>query len=630
MRKYVLKQRNGVLFAGIIFTFLILCMYSCFLTVPVISDETTTMANAAWLSGYDWSWMVAALGGYYYRFGQAFLTLPFFALFDNPDVIYRLSMVLQSAIQVSIIPVVYVICRRHLSVKSQKTALLLGTAVCLVPSMVLYTFYYRGDFLLGVLPWYVLLFFLETVKAAEESRRLSRILYTMLAVFFSVFSYTAHTRGIIVIISLVLVAVFFKIFEKKNSLHWGSLFIAAIIFILIDTKTGNIFKNALYSIGGLNANAIETTNVSSYFAIFSFDAIKDLVMLCLSWLQTLVASTQGLVLIGIVAFFSLFIKVWFTKSVQITVNEKIVTVFSGLIFAGYYAAGALFFRGTYLALRTGELERRVDRLLYDRYAVCGAGMIIFLALYVLCCKREWFRLKEKLISIIAAAFIFAVWIWKILPTAVKYTGYIYNAIILNTFNTISDPAKILSGEYFTREALLGISILGGGLMFLILVISLWKNRRCPYVILTVVLLSDLLLIHVNYIKVRKASNDYVAEATGEVVDFMQEFEDEITECYPYILKGSLSGIRIQFYQSQLMNYKMFGKRQEEQLGQDNYFIISDHDDINTDWYENDYYLFEDFDYENAEYDIVYVKGNALMQEMEKLGYEMVKYIPSEE
>ena len=630
MRKYVLKQRNVVLIVGIIFTFLIFCAYSCFLTVPVISDETTTMANAAWLSGYDWSWMVTALGGYYYRFGQALLTLPFFALLDDPDVIYRLSMVLQSAIQVSIIPVVYVICRRHLSVKSQKTALLLGMAVCLVPSMVLYTFYYRGDFLLGVLPWYVLLFFLETVKAAEEKRRLSRILYTMLAAFFSVFSYTAHTRGIIVIIALVLAAAFLKIIEKKNSLHWGSLFIAAIIFILIDSKTGNIFKNALYSIGGLNANAIETTNVSSYFAIFSFDAIKDLVMLCLSWLQTLAASTQGLVLIGIVAFFSLFIKVWFTKSIQITVNEKIVTVFSGLIFAGYYAAGALFFRGTYLALRTGELERRVDRLLYDRYAICGAGMIIFLALYVLCCKREWFRLKEKLISIIAAALIFAVWIWKILPTAVKYTGYIYNAIILNTFNTISDPAKILSGEYFTREALLGISILGGGLMLIILVISLWKNKRCPYVILAVVLLSDLLLIHVNYIKVRIASNDYVAEATREVVDFMQEFEDEITERYPYILKGSLSGIRIQFYQSQLMNYKMFGKRQEEQLGQDNYFIISDHDDIDLTWYEDDYYLFEEFDYENAEYDIVYVKGEKLMREMESLGYEMVEYVPQEE
>ncbi len=617
---------NGKLVIITLFSFLCLCFYSQQLFVPVISDETTTMANAAWLSGYDWSWMVTALGGNYYRFGQALLTLPFFALFDDPDMIYRFSMILQSAIQASIVPVVYGICRRHLRMQSQKQAILLGMSVCLVPSMVLYTFYYRGDFLLGVLPWYVLLFFLETVRAGEEKRKGRRILFTMLAVLFSVFCYTAHTRGIIVILALGLAALFVRILEKKKSLDWISLLAVGSIFFFIDAQTGKVFKKALYALGGLNANAIESTDIGSYFSFFSFSAIKDLVMLCLSWLQSLIASAQGLVLIGIIVAFSVLIKAYFSKSLEITLYEKSAVIFSGLVFAGYYAAGALFFRGTYLVLRTGELERRVDRLLYDRYAICGAGMIIFLALYVLCCRREWIKLKEKLLCIAAAGLVFGVWIWKILPTAVKYTGYIYNAIILNTFNTVSDPAKILSGEYFTKEALLGISLLGGALMLLILFLSFWKSRRAPYWILAVVLVSDLFFIHVNYIKIRKASNDYVAEATAEVVDFMQGFEDEITDTYPYILKGSLSGIKIQFYQSQLMQYKMFGKRQEEQLGEDNFFIISDHEDINTDWYEDDYYLFKDFDYENAKYDIVYVKGKELMQEMENLGYTMEKYV----
>ena len=620
-------KKNKSLIIGTVLIFLILGIYSCFLSVPVISDETITMANAAWLFGYDWSWMVTALGGYYYRFGQALLTLPFFAISNDPDMIYRLSMVLQSAIQASVIPVVYMICRRHLQVKSQKIALLLGMAVCLVPSMVLYTFYYRGDFLLGVLPWYVLLCFLETVKAAEENCRVRRIVFTLLAAFFCVFSYTAHTRGIIVIIALVMASVYLKLFEKKKSLHWGCLLAAAAVFILADSRAGDVFKRALYSIGGLNVNALESTDVGAYFEIFSYDAIKDLFMLCLSWLQTLIASTQGLVLIGIIAFLAVFVKAWFIKSIQITVNEKIAIIFSGLVFAGYWAAGALFFRGTYISLVTDVQQNRVDRLLYDRYAICGTGMIIFLALYVLCCRREWFRLKEKIICAAVAVLVFVVWVWKILPTAVEYPGYVYNAIILNTFNTITDPAKILSGEYFAREALLGLCILGGGLMLVLLTVSCWKNKRSPYVILAVVLVSDLLLVHVNYVKVRKASNDYVSEATEEVVNFMQGFEDEITETYPYILKGSLSGIRIQFYQSQLMNYKMFGKRQEEQFDLDNYFIISDHDDIDLTWYESDYYLFEDFNYENAEYDIVYVKGKSLMKNMEEMGYKMIEYIP---
>ena len=64
--------------------FIIVIGYALFLSVPVISDETTTMANAAWLAGYDWDLMVAALGGYYYRFGQALLTVPFFTFLKDP------------------------------------------------------------------------------------------------------------------------------------------------------------------------------------------------------------------------------------------------------------------------------------------------------------------------------------------------------------------------------------------------------------------------------------------------------------------------------------------------------------------------------------------------------------------
>ena len=196
--------------------FIIVIGYALFLSVPVISDETTTMANAAWLAGYDWDLMVAALGGYYYRFGQAFLTVPFFTFLKDPAMIYRLSMVLQAMIQVSIVPVVYAICRRHLRVKSEVLAVLLGAAVCFVPPMTLYVYYYRGDFLLGVLPWYVLLAFLETMRADGEGKSGKKILWTILAVLFSVFSYSAHTRGIVVLLALLIAAILVRVFWKRK------------------------------------------------------------------------------------------------------------------------------------------------------------------------------------------------------------------------------------------------------------------------------------------------------------------------------------------------------------------------------------------------------------------------------
>ena len=621
------RGKNIYLIGVTVLAGMVLIAMACQLTVPVISDETTTMANAAWLGGYDWHLMVTSLGGLYYRFGQALLTVPFFTFLDDPDMIYRLSMILQALIQVSMIPVVYMICMRHLSVKSEKLAALMGAAVCLVPSIALYVFYYRGDFLLSVLPWYVLLSFLEAMRAAKEGKRLRRILWTITAVFFATYSYTAHTRGIIVLIALLMTAIAVRIFLKQKSLSWTVLIGIGVVCFAVDSCTGQMLKDALYSMSGLNANAIESTDMKSYFSIFSYDMIKDLFMLSLSWLHTLIVSGHGFVLIGTVASGMILLKTLIHRNGDATDNEFVLVLFCLLVFFGYYAVGALFFKGTYLAFATGALTKRVDRLLYDRYAICGAGMVVFVALYTLCIRRDWLKWKSKAFCIISALGVFFIWFQKILPLAAKYKGYLYNTIILNTFQKIKALEKIMWGQKYGREALLAISFLGIGLMIAILAISFIKKKWMPYLLLGVVLFSDLILIQVNYVKVRKATNDYTVEATADVVDFMQEFEEKITPEYPYVLKGKLSGIKIQFYQSQLMNYQMFGKEQEEELGFDDYFIISAHDDIDLTWYEDDYYLFEDFDYENAEYDVVYVKGESLMKRLEQLGYEMTKYVP---
>lgn len=620
------ERKYGWLTVGTVFTVLVLVVYAMQLSVPVISDETVTMANAAWAIGKDWSLMIASLGGLYYRYIQAMMTIPFFAWFqDNPAMIYRLSMVLQAVIQAGIVPVVYFICRRHLRVSSAKISVLLGMGACFVPATVLYTFYYRGDYLLGVLPWYVLLFLLEMMKAYDEKKSVRRIVLTLLAAAVCIMAYMAHTRGIVVVIAMFMTALFGRIFLKRRSVHWPVIIAALLILAVIDSFSTKILKEALYSISGLNANAFESTDMGAYFNVFSIRALKDLIILCLSWMHTLIVTTQGLVLVGTLVVFVLLFRKILLKNVDITPNEIMVVVFSFLIFVGYYAVGALFFKGVYQPLLTGETTKRVDRLMYDRYSICGASMIVFLALYALCCKRDWLEWKSKLLSIAGGWAFLGFFFWKVLPLAVKYTGYIYNTIILNTFQKVNDPSKIMSGEYYERNGLIAISLLGLGLMLIVLVCSEIRKNWMPYAVCLVVLVSDLLLIHVNYVKIRKASNDYIVEATQEVVGFMQKLEDDITDEYPYVLKGGLSGIKIQFYQSQLMAYKMFGKKQEEMLDLDDYFIISNHDDINTKWYESDYYLFEDFDYENAQYDIVYVKGEKLRQKLESLGYRMYEY-----
>lgn len=105
------EKKPQYIITGTLITAILLSIYAVQLSVPVIGDETVTMGNVAWLEGYDWSFMIAALGGLYYRYAQALMTIPFFKCFTDPADIYRWSMVLQAVIQSSIVPVVYVICR---------------------------------------------------------------------------------------------------------------------------------------------------------------------------------------------------------------------------------------------------------------------------------------------------------------------------------------------------------------------------------------------------------------------------------------------------------------------------------------------------------------------------------------
>ncbi len=625
-----ISQQNKNAFYIVLTTFLcglIMVAYAAQLTVPVIADETITMANAAWATGRDWSLMIAQTGGRYYRYIQALMTVPFFVWLKDPDQIYRFSMILQALIQVSTVPIVYLICRRHLRMQSPLTASLIAAAVCFVPSIALYTLYYRGDYLLPVLPWYALLFFLEAMRAAQSHQRARRIGFTVLTLFCCVLAYMAHTRGIVLIIAVVITALASRLLMKRRSIHWPVFLLSLAVLAVADSLLTGTLQQALYSVSGVTGNSFESTNMGSYFSFFSYESLKSLFMLCISWLNTLIVTTEGLIVIGGVAVIAVAVLLLRRTKIEMTDGEKITLLFSFLIFAGYFAVGALFFKNNYINLASGATTRRVDRLLYDRYSICGAGMLIFVALYVLCCRREWFGNKLKIVSYATAALVFGLFFWKCVPIAAKYKGYINNTITLNTFRTVGDTKKIPLNFYYDRTTLLAACLLGFLMMAGVLLISCYRKKRMSYILLAFVLVCDLALIQVNYVKVRKKANDIVEETTADVVDFLQEMEDEITEEYPYILR--LSGESAAFYQPQLMDYILFGTEQEESLDLDDYFVICSRKNAELPDEGEDCYLFDAFDYRDARYDFVYVKGEALAEELEDLGYQLTPCVSEE-
>ena len=65
-----------------------------------------------------------------------------------------------------------------------------------------------------------------------------------------------------------------------------------------------------------------------------------------------------------------------------------------------------------------------------------------------------------------------------------------------------------------------------------------------------------------------------------------------------------------------------GSVPEENPG--NYFIISMPGEIHKKIDRSDCYQFADFDYPNAQYYVIYAKGEKLRRELEEMGLELVK------
>lgn len=184
------------------------------LNVTYITDETGTMANAAFLAGYDWSNFIDNTGGYYYKYGQALLWYPIFALVKDSVLIYKLIM-LQSALLMGLESVcIYQILRKHLKVESPEQALLISIITTITPAAVIYSLFARADIILVSFSVYVLYFMMESWSNRDNHRK--QMLYTFLTVLCSVYIAMCHTRGIVWVIAVTMVVLVMHLLPRKR------------------------------------------------------------------------------------------------------------------------------------------------------------------------------------------------------------------------------------------------------------------------------------------------------------------------------------------------------------------------------------------------------------------------------
>ena len=108
-----------------------ICMISLFAVMLVLStntvvDELGTLTNTALLTGRNWGTGILSNGGYYYRYGMAFVWLLPFLIFKDPIIVYKAASFVNALFMATTPVMAYYIGRRYLKLEKEKDAALLA------------------------------------------------------------------------------------------------------------------------------------------------------------------------------------------------------------------------------------------------------------------------------------------------------------------------------------------------------------------------------------------------------------------------------------------------------------------------------------------------------------------------
>lgn len=582
------------------------------LNISYILDETGTVANAAFLAGYNWNHWVNSTGGYFYKYGQSIFYAPILRFVTNPFLIYKLMMFINGLFLAWIPVLSYKILRKHLKEEQKSKCVLLSLCISVVPATVLYSLFARADVMLIALAWVVLYFLLEAMNADTLRKR---ILLSGLLAFLTVYVYMCHSRGIVFVIAVTMIVFVVRVFLKEKGISIASYVINLILWLYVDDKLTHYFKNSIWG-SGIKRNTFEKVNVDKYANIFTLDGLDTLLKNFMGWLFNSFLGTFGLTFLGIV-FALAGIICFVAKKKQLTAVEVVINLYALLVYFGTVAMGMLFSFGSNYKFVIGEKIKRADRFLYSRYVVPAYAVLIFIALYYLFCKTERFKMLEKILAVAGGLLLLgycATW----LPRFVNGVEYSWR-------NTI-DSAMFFHSKYgndastFKNVSMPLIKAMCLAIVILTIIIILaQKNKKYAqwnFVFVGLVLLASL---SVNYVKMRFATDVRPMSSIGTVIAEMYKIEKntDILSEYPYVYLDK-TVTRHKMMQLAIPHGVVYKSNSLKPEQINNMFIVTKNNYLNEKWAGEDCYILEDNEFEK-DYMIIVVKGEELKEELENRG-----------
>lgn len=605
------------------------------LRVPPVIDEVSTIASPALMLGYNWEEALFAMGGCYFKYGPSLLYYPLMRIFEDPYVFYKSMLVLNVLIYAFIPVIAYDILKKHLGLGYVTSAALAHTTGIL-PSTLLYTLYARADAMLIFLPWPMLLVILELValepgaKGSSIARKTlaRRVVLSVILAAMTAYAYMAHTRGIVLILAVTLSVLLIRLIAGRRTVEWISYIVTLGGICLADKKISAYFHDALYGKYGASFSSVESYDFESLKQIFTRSGFASFMKIAAGTAFNVMTTSYGLAGIAVIGSIVILI-VYIKRRSAATQAEIAVMIFTVLSFLGTFAMSCIYFFPYAHPIYSGGEIRRVDWLVYGRYAACSLGPATLLGLYFLV-HRNFKDRKEtaaKLITVITTVIgwtgVFVIFMKKVAPVMQGASSVSRNYIQLCTFLKLKSYGGTTAVFENLSDAMLYAGILGAIVGAAVLLGSLRPlSERARVIIIGIVFIAVSGTVSiVNYNKIRYSRDEVLYTCTVEPVTVLRDLK-ELADSYHIIVDSSAKDIK--HYQFQLRDF-VCGNSETDSINADNYFVVAKKGYFRKVYGKGDLYFFADFDYENATKDIVYVKGAKLADELNKMGYSVLKY-----
>ena len=570
-------------------------------------DELGTFANSALLAGYDWTDAVHSAGDYYYKYGTAlFYTLPYIFIKDS-IVLYRVLMAINGLLLGTTALMAYLVCRKHMGVKSENQALAFALAGAGVPAALLHCIYGRADYVLVMMPWLVLLCLLEANAAQSKSKK---ILFSVFAALGAIYTYMSHSRGLVMVIALFLTVICARLIFKIRAVHVPAYLIATLLGLIADRELTSFFKKGIWGTYGAGHASMEALHLGDLRKIFTFTGIKVLLKAVIGWCYTIFTSTVGLVLIGLIAALIILVCA-LRKKKEIKEQEVLAALLGILNFLGSMALGILFFYSLIYKNYIGTYTKRADRMFYERYMAGTLGILCLLGLYVLFFRKDLLGIKSKITAFAAFAVSALVFARYIAPYMDRYAFDRKMVCAINAFRGIVEPISF------------SLSLMGGVSLVLFVLWLLLLRKGKGRITMGIILCSYLVIFAVNCRNVRLQSDNSGYAKVGDVYELISGVQ-EISVEYPDILVLKKAQ-PVKVYQPMLKEFRVINKNMEDYQEIENMMIICKGSLSSAEEWGGKLYQFEGLDYQTQNKDVVYVKGEALKDRLESLGIVLTEF-----